>query len=105
MIKCFQLTNGQDIMGDCVGSDSTVNFMTGDEFVMKNPAGIHMVPSQNKEGQFGIALIPFLPFAEDEKIMIKKDKIMISYAPTVELQNNYSKLFGAGIQIANVIPR
>ena len=94
---CYQLVNGQDIMGNATELNG--------EIVMKNVASIHMVPSQNKEGQFGIALIPFIPFAEGEKIFIKQDKIMITYEPTVELQNNYSKLFGSGIQIANIIPK
>lgn len=98
MIKCYQLMNGQDLIGEVVSEDSN-------EVVMRNPAAIHMVPSQSGGTSFGIALMPYAPYAEFNKITVFKDKVSISFDPTTELRNNYNKLFGSGIEIANVMPR
>lgn len=97
MIKCYQLMNGQDIIGEVVED--------GNEITLRNPAAIHMVPSQSGGTSFGIALMPYAPYAEFNKITIFKDKVSIVFDPTTELRNNYSKLFGSGIEIANVMPR
>jgi hypothetical protein len=94
MIKCLQLMNGQDIIGEVEVSQHGVN--------VKKPAAIHLVPQQDGSS-FGIALLPFVPFA-DGALLIREDKIMIEYEPTVDLRNNYSKMFGTGIQIANIMP-
>jgi hypothetical protein len=95
---CYQLMNGQDIIGDVVREDSN-------DVELRNPAAIHLVPAQNGSNQFGIALMPYAPYAEFNKIKIFKDKISIEFDPTVELRNNYSKMFGSGIEIANVMPK
>ena len=96
MIKCYQLMNGQDIMGEVTVDELTIT--------MRNPAAIHLVPSQSGGTSFGIALMPYAPYAEFNKITIFRDKISIEFDPTTELQNNYSKMFGSGIEIANVMP-
>lgn len=96
MIKCYQLMNGQDIIGDVEVDQHGVH--------IKAPAAIHIVPSQNGGSSFGIALMPFVPYADGNKIKINQDKIMIEYEPTVELRNNYNRMFGSGIEIANVMP-
>lgn len=96
-IMCYQLMNGQDIIGEVTESE--------DAIVLRNPAAIHLVPAQNGGNQFGIALMPYAPYAEFNKIKVFKDKISIEFEPTVELRNNYSKMFGSGIEIANVMPR
>jgi hypothetical protein len=97
MIKCIQLVNGHDLIGDIEEQ--------GSNYIVKDPAAIHMVPSQNGNGQFGIGLIPFMPFSETNKISVVKDKVVIEFEPSIEMRNNYSKMFGSGIEIANVMPR
>lgn len=96
-IMCYQLMNGQDIIGEVTEGEGHVT--------LRNPAAIHLVPAQNGGNQFGIALMPYAPYAEFNKIKVFKDKISIEFEPTVELRNNYSKMFGSGIEIANVMPR
>lgn len=96
-IMCYQLMNGQDLIGEITELE--------DHVVMRNPAAIHLVPAQNGSNQFGIALMPYAPYAEFNKIKIFKDKISIEFEPTVDLRNNYNKMFGSGIEIANVMPR
>ena len=96
-IMCYQLMNGQDIMGTA--------FEAGTTIIMKEPAAIHLVPAKSGGNQFGIALMPFVPYADLNRITIQKDKIVLSFAPTDELLNNYSKLFGSGIEIVSAMPR
>ena len=95
MIKCFQLLNGQDIIGE-VKAD-------GESITIKDPAAIHLVPNQNNTS-YGVALMPYIPYAEFNEVTLMKDKIMATFEPSVDLRNNYSKMFGAGIQIANIMP-
>lgn len=95
MIKVLQLVTAQEIIGDVDEQ--------GPNFIVKEPATIHMVP-QGQGASFGIGLIPFMPYV-DGKVTISKDKVVIEAEPTVEMRNNYSKMFGTGIEIANVMPR
>jgi hypothetical protein len=97
MIKVIQLVTAQEIIGEIE------NDATGDNYLVKDPANIHMIP-QGQNGSFGIGLIPFMPYV-DGRISISKDKVVITAEPTVEMRNNYSKMFGSGIEIANVMPR
>jgi hypothetical protein len=96
-VKCYQLINGQDVIGEFVDN--------GDTITLRKPASIHLVPSQNGNQQtFGVALMPFTPYAEFDKVTLYKDKIMLEFDATTDLINNYSKMFGSGIQIANTMP-
>jgi hypothetical protein len=96
MIKVLQLVTAQEIIGEVTE--------TADTFTVKNPATIHMVPQQNG-GSFGIGLIPFMPYLDGSHVNINKDKVVITAEPSVDMRNNYNKMFGSGIQIANVIPK
>jgi hypothetical protein len=96
MIKVLQLVTAQEIIGEVTE--------TADTFTVKNPATIHMVPQQNG-GSFGIGLIPFMPYLDGSQVNINKDKVVITAEPSVEMRNNYNKMFGSGIQIANVMPK
>ena len=98
MIKIIQLVTAQEIIGDI--ENDPVN---SDTYLVKDPANIHMVP-QGNGGSFGIGLIPFMPYV-DGRLAVKKDKVIITAEPSVEMRNNYSKMFGSGIEIANVMPK
>lgn len=95
MIKIIQLVTAQELIGDIDEKDDT--------YLVKDPANIHMVP-QGNGGSFGIGLIPFMPYV-DGRLTVKKDKVVITADPSVEMRNNYSKMFGSGIEIANVMPK
>jgi hypothetical protein len=95
MIKIIQLVTAQEIIGDIDEKD--------DSYLVKDPANIHMVP-QGNGGSFGIGLIPFMPYV-DGRLTVSKDKVVITAEPSVEMRNNYSKMFGSGIEIANVMPK
>jgi hypothetical protein len=96
MIKCFQLINGQDIMGEVTQDQHGIH--------IKDPAAIHLVPQQNGTS-YGVALMPFVPYAEFNKVTLRDDKVMLEFEPSADLRNNYSRMFGSGIEIANVMPK
>lgn len=94
MIKILQLVTAQEIIGEVTEQDNS--------YTVKDPATIHLVP-QGQGSSFGVGLIPFMPYV-DGKITVNKDKVVVEAEPTVEMRNNYNKMFGSGIQIANVMP-
>ena len=95
MIKILQLVTAQEIIGEVTEHDNV--------YGIKNPATIHLVP-QGQGSSFGVGLIPFMPYV-DGSLSINKDKVVVEAEPTVEMRNNYNKMFGSGIQIANVMPK
>lgn len=98
-IQCIKLSSGEEIIGDVVSVPS--------EYVLKvkNPASIHMVPSP-QNGTMGVALLPWLSYAEEHEFTIPKDNVMVlPFDPSVEFLNRYNQMFGSGIQIANVVPK
>jgi hypothetical protein len=95
MIKILQLVTAQEIIGEVTEQDNA--------YSVKDPATIHLVP-QGQGSSFGVGLIPFMPYVNGA-VIINKDKVVIEAEPTVEMRNNYNKMFGSGIQIANVMPK
>ena len=67
-------------------------------YKMKNVGIVQLVPT--KDG-VGISLYPYAPYAEDSEFTFKEEHVMTTYKPSVDLQNNYSRMFGSGIQIAS----
>jgi hypothetical protein len=98
-IQCLKLSSGEEIVGEITSNPS--------EFVIKikNPASIHMVPS-SQNGTMGIAILPWLSYAEDHEFTISKETIaVLPFEPSVEFLNRYNQMFGSGIQITNIIPK
>lgn len=99
-IMGIQLMNGTDLIGSITGlnDDSTQSIS------IEDPAQVAMMPSQGgTPNSMSIGLLPWIPFSEESKFVIQKDKIVTSYTPTVDLINNYNRLYGSGIQIASSI--
>jgi len=93
-IQCLKLSSGEEIIGDIVSVPS--------EYVLKvkNPASIHIVPSQN--GSMGVAMMPWLSYAHESEFVISKENILVQpFEPSVEFLNRYNQIFGSGIQIAS----
>ena len=94
----MKLSSGEEIIGEVVSDPK--------EFVLKikNPASIHIVPAQN--GTMGVAMMPWLSYAEETQFTIAKDNVMVlPFEPAVEFLNRYNTMFGSGIQISNIIPK
>ena len=71
---------------------------------VKQPVQVIVQPT--KEGPM-MAFAPFLDFSEEfEKgIVLHYEDILTINNPVVDLQNQYNKFFGSGIQIASAIPK
>jgi hypothetical protein len=89
-IKVFKMINGEEIIAEIFN-----NFA---EYIeLKSPAQIVM--QQTKEG-VGVALAPYMPYATGN-IQLHRQAIASSGTPDVKMENEYSRLFGSGIQIAS----
>jgi hypothetical protein len=92
MIKVFKLINGEELIAkaekDPVG------------YILKEPAAIVI---QRTEKGVGVALAPYMPYANSE-ISLYSTAIVSESTPNVDMENEYSRIFGTGIQIANVMP-
>lgn len=72
--------------------------------LIKQPVQVIMQPT--KEGP-QLAFAPFMEYANEFKtgISIKKEDILCWATPVVELENQYRKIFGSGIEIVSSIPK
>lgn len=98
-VQCFILTSGETIIADSllfetdfVGSTRPITLM--------NPAQLFM--QQISEGRMGLSMIPYATFAEKHEIKLNQHAIAAQFTPNVELTNEYSRLFGTGIQLATM---
>lgn len=91
-ITCYKLMSGEELVGNDEGPNT-----------ISDPAIVMMMPSQDGSGRFSVGLIPFLPYAEDKTFTLNPNAIITKFAPSVEMINNYNRLFGSGIQIAKTL--
>ena len=99
-IMGIQLVNGTDLIGSITGlNDNSASTIT-----IEDPAQVAMMPGQGgSPNSMSIGLLPWVPYSEESKFVIQKDKIVTSFTPSVDLINNYNRIFGSGIQIASSI--
>jgi hypothetical protein len=93
MIKCITLKTAQTIMGDVqIGG-------------IKKPVQVIVQPGQDGQPMMGFA--PFLQFTEEFEtgITINNDDILCITTPVRELENQYNKMFGVGIEIVSSMPK
>lgn len=78
-----------------------------DHFMMKQPVQVVSVPPRGANDSGGIAFVPFLEYSEEFKTgirILRKDVLCVT-TPVRDLENQYNQIFGAGIEITNVMPR
>lgn len=75
----------------------------GETFKLKEPVQVVAVPPRSQSDQGGIAFSPFLEYSQEFKtgITIYKMDVLSVTTPVTELLNQYSQIFGSGIQIAS----
>lgn len=88
--KVYKLSSGEEIIAEVFN-------ILGEVIILKNPAIIIM--QQTQQGM-GIGLAPFMPYAEEEKVTISKSAVVAEAIPATNMVNEYSRIFGSGIQIA-----
>ena len=91
-VKIIGLVTGEQIIGK-------EEVLTDSEILLKNCAIIVPVG----DGKLGLA--PWIPYsaAEKEGIVLRKDKIVFTVSPVVELLNQYSSIFGSGLVVPSGI--
>jgi len=89
-VKVYKLINGEDIMAEVFSSEMM------DPVELKNPAQIVL---QRTETGMGVALAPFMPFA-DGNVKIHKHAVSAECTPDQNMINEYNRIFGSGIQVA-----
>lgn len=94
-IICLKLLSGEEVAGKFFDENATT-------MTLKDVASIVMMPG-SVQGQVGLGLMPFLPYADDKKYAINKDHIMVQFEPGIDMLNNYNRMFGSGIQIAKAV--
>ena len=77
------------------------------EVTIKEPVQVVQVPPRAQNDPGSIAFAPFLEYATEfrDGFKIKKDDILVTSTPVVELENQYNQIFGSGITIASSIPK
>ncbi len=93
MIKGITLKTAQRLMGDVqIGG-------------IKKPVQVIVQPGQDGQPMMGFA--PFLQFTEEFEtgITINNDDILCITTPVRELENQYNKMFGVGIEIVSSMPK
>ena len=89
-IKVYKLISGEEIIAE-------VFSVLAEVIDLKNPATI--VIQQTQKGM-GVGLAPYMPYAEDERVMLHKSAIASEATPATNMVNEYSRIFGSCIQIA-----
>lgn len=94
-VKIFKLLTGEEVIGSEDSSDAT-------GIILKNPAVILM--RQTPDGKFSVALAPYMAYAEFGKVFVYKTAIAADCEPDVQMVNEYNRIYGSGIEIANTMP-
>lgn len=88
-IRVYKLLDGTELLAE--------QFNAYDRhYELKNPAQI--VLQQTQQG-VGVALAPFMPYVEGH-VNLQKSAISAEGEPNLQMTNEYSRIFGSGIQIA-----
>ena len=89
-VKVFKLLDGTELIAE--------QFQVFDQFFeLKSPAAIVL---QQSERGVGVALAPYMPYVEGNyKVM--RSAIVVDGEPNIQMQNEYSRIFGSGIQLVS----
>ena len=95
-IRVIRLMNGEDLIGSLEVSSKKDSGLV---YKLKDVGTINLVST--KDGGVGISLFPFAPYAEESEFTFKEEHVVTTFSPSVDLINNYNRMFGSGIQIAS----
>jgi len=93
MIKIVKLSTGEELIGEIVGENSTLD--------IKNPCGLQLMPSRNDPSKATMGMFPFAQHIKGSVIEVSLDHVIYMGEPVEELYNQYNSIFGSGIQLAS----
>ena len=89
-IKVFKLLDSTELIAE--------QFEAFDQFLeLKSPAAIIL---QKTEHGVGVALAPYMPYVEGN-YRLMRSAIAVDGEPNIQMRNEYSRIFGSGIQIVS----
>ena len=89
-VKIFRLSTGEDVIGLKLDSKKEQHTTIKQAFVI--------VPMQSQPGgPVSLALTPYMPYAEEDTVSIKKNNIVAEVNPKTEIGNSYNQHLGSGI--------
>lgn len=94
-IMCLKLSSGEEVIGK-LSEQGTV------QTIVKDVALVIMMPGQ-AQGQYSLGLMPFLPYADSKTFAFNSQHVIVQFKPSLDMLNNYNRMFGSGIQIATSI--
>jgi len=96
-VKLITLKTNHTLIGEIVDEGNVA-------VIIKQPVQVVVQPT--KDGPM-MGFVPFVDFSEDFKtgFTISNSDILFTSLPVRELENQYNKMFGSGIEIASSIPK
>ena len=88
-IKILRLSTGEDVIGQ-------IQNQSGEITEIKKAFVI--IPTQSAPGKPGqLMLTPYLPYATEDVIKIKREHIIAEVSPKTDIKNSYNYHLGTGI--------
>ena len=89
-VKIFRLSTGEDVIGQKIDPKKEEHTTIKQAFVI--------VPMQSKPGgPVSLALTPYMPYAEEDTVSIKRNNVVAEVNPKTEIGNSYHQHLGTGI--------
>ena len=82
-VKIIRLISSEELIGDWNEETKTIT----------NP--VVMIPV----GKDQLGFQPWVPYAEDEEIILKEQHIVVVLTPDNKLQNEYNRVYGSGLVV------
>ena len=96
-VKLLRLTTGEDVVAEVTFSDDVTTTIKK-PFVL-----IPMAQNQSSGGETRLFFSPFIPFAENEEMIIKEENIITVNEPKSEIRDNYLQYIGAIVPVEKKI--
>ena len=93
-VVCLKLMSGEELIGTKVADECN-----DCQVAIKDVASIIMMPGGGNGQQYGLGLAPFLGYSESTMFKLSRSAVVIEHDPSVDMINNYNRMFGAGIQV------
>jgi hypothetical protein len=91
MIKVFKMISGEELIAEVLDTSGS------DAYELKSPATI--IVQQTEQG-VGVGLAPYMPYVTGN-VYLNKSSVASHGTPEIKMENEYSRIFGSGIQIAS----
>jgi hypothetical protein len=91
MIKLYKLITSEEVVGEAIED--------GDNLIIKQPCAIMLLASRSTPDQHQMALVPYAGYTKEHSVKLKKSAIVWEAEVAEELYNQYSRIFGSGLEI------